>query len=51
MLDEVERICKKYGLKFEEAEAVEWFRTRGNRSGRVAWQFVQAIAGKQKKAL
>ena len=43
--------CKKYGLVFEEAEAIEWFRTRGNRSGRVAWQFVQHVAGKQKKIL
>jgi len=41
--------AKEYGLKFDEAEAIEWFRTRGNRSGRVAWQFVQQIAGKQKK--
>lgn len=43
--------CKKYGLKFEEADAIEWFRTRGNRSGRVAWQFIQAIAGQQKKKI
>lgn len=41
----------KYGLEFTEAEAIEWFRTRGNRSGRVAWQFVQHIAGRQKKRL
>lgn len=41
----------KYGLTFTEAEAIEWFRTRGNRSGRVAWQFIQHIAGRQKKSL
>ena len=27
-------------------EALEWATTRGSRSGRVAWQFVQEIAGK-----
>ncbi len=43
--------AKEYGLKFEEAEAIEWFRTRGNRSGRVAWQFIQHVAGKQKKRI
>lgn len=26
-------------------QAIEWTRTRGSRSGRVAWQFVQEIAG------
>ncbi len=28
------------------AEAVEWSVTRGSRSGRVAWQFIQDIAGR-----
>ncbi len=28
------------------AEALEWATTRGNRSGRVAWQFVQDLAGR-----
>ncbi len=28
------------------AEALEWAATRGSRSGRVAWQFVQEIAGR-----
>ncbi|SNB61510.1 hypothetical protein SAMN07250955_102270 [Arboricoccus pini] len=32
-------------------EALEWAQTRGNRSGRVAWQFVQDLAGRQGKAL
>jgi predicted AAA+ superfamily ATPase len=27
------------------AKAVEWSVTRGGRSGRVAWQFIQDIAG------
>lgn len=33
------------------AEAVEWSMTRGARSGRVAWQFVQDLAGRLGKAL
>ena len=28
------------------AEALEWATTRGSRSGRVAWQFVQDLAGR-----
>lgn len=31
------------------AEALEWSTTRGSRSGRVAWQFVQDLAGRQKQ--
>lgn len=38
-----------YGLKVTEDEwkpkAVEWTVTRGSRSGRVAWQFIQDLAG------
>lgn len=30
------------------AEALEWSRTRGARSGRVAWQFLQDLAGRHK---
>ncbi|PCI46051.1 MAG: AAA family ATPase [Alphaproteobacteria bacterium] len=30
------------------AEALEWSRTRGARSGRVAWQFIQDLAGRHK---
>ena len=28
------------------AEAIEWSMTRGGRSGRVAWQYVQDLAGR-----
>jgi predicted AAA+ superfamily ATPase len=28
------------------AAAVEWSMTRGGRSGRVAWQFIQDMAGR-----
>ena len=33
------------------ARAVEWALTRGSRSGRVAWQFIQDLAGKMGKRL
>ena len=33
------------------AEAVEWSVTRGARSGRVAWQFIQDLAGRQGRTL
>jgi predicted AAA+ superfamily ATPase len=39
-----------YGIKIEpetlRAEALEWATTRGSRSGRVAWQYVQDLAGR-----
>jgi hypothetical protein len=32
-------------------DALEWATTRGSRSGRVAWQFVQDLAGRLGVAL
>ncbi len=32
-------------------EALEWAATRGSRSARVAWQFIQDLAGRLGKAL
>jgi uncharacterized protein len=34
------------GMEALHAEAVEWSVTRGSRSGRVAWQFIQDLAGR-----
>ena len=49
-LDIVEGYAGHYGLKAEpkalRAEASEWAMTRGARSGRVAWQFIQDLAGR-----
>ena len=46
----VEGYAAHFGLAIERetlhAEAVEWSMTRGARSGRVAWQFVQDLAGR-----
>ena len=33
------------------AEAIEWSMTRGGRSGRVAWQFIQDLAGRLGQSL
>ena len=34
-----------------EEQALEWSATRGARSGRVAWQFIQDLAGQLGKTL
>jgi predicted AAA+ superfamily ATPase len=45
----------RFGLDYDRdrlrAEAVEWSMTRGARSGRVAWQFIQDLAGRLGKRL
>jgi uncharacterized protein len=42
--------CSHFGVNVSDAElereALEWSTTRGSRSGRVAWQFVQDLAGR-----
>ena len=42
--------AERFGLAVDDealrAEALEWATTRGARSGRVAWQFVQDLAGR-----
>jgi predicted AAA+ superfamily ATPase len=47
--------AKHYGLDLREdqlkAEANEWAITRGARSGRVAWQYIQDLAGRMGKSL
>ena len=44
-----------FGIKVNEeqvrAEALEWATTRGGRSGRVAWQYILDLAGRQGKSL
>jgi uncharacterized protein len=44
-----------YGLEISDdqlkAEANEWSITRGSRSGRVAWQFIQDLAGRRGRRL
>jgi len=51
----IEGYAARFGLDVEReamrAEANEWSVTRGARSGRVAWQFIQDLAGRQGKRL
>ena len=46
----VKGYCRHYGINLPEEEldreALEWSTTRGSRSGRVAWQFTQELAGR-----
>jgi len=46
---------ERYGLEIDEvtmlAEANEWAVTRGGRSGRVAWQYIQDLAGRRRHKL
>ena len=37
--------ARHHGLGYAEADALEWAKRRGARSGRVAWQFVTELAG------
>ncbi len=47
--------CDHFGIKIGDdelrAEAIEWSMTRGARNGRVAWQFIQDLAGRRKVRL
>jgi predicted AAA+ superfamily ATPase len=49
-LDMIDGYAKYHGLRMDpeqlRAEALEWATTRGSRSGRVAWQFTQDLAGR-----
>lgn len=54
-LEMVDAYAAHFGLDVPpeklHAEALEWAVTRGSRSGRVAWQFTQALAGRLEKRL
>lgn len=49
----VEGYMKAYDIRKDSwrADALEWSRTRGSRSGRVAWQYIQDLAGTLGKSL
>jgi hypothetical protein len=51
----IEGYARRFGIDLPrerlEAEANEWSVTRGSRSGRVAWQFIQDLAGRTGKKL
>jgi uncharacterized protein len=54
-LEMVRGYCEAYGLPIaateRDARAIEWSQTRGARSGRVAIQFVRALAGEMGRAI
>ncbi|HEX8167018.1 MAG TPA: ATP-binding protein [Beijerinckiaceae bacterium] len=54
-LDMVFGYADHFGLAYNRdavrAEALEWATTRGSRSGRAAWQFIQDLAGRLEKRL
>ena len=41
----------EYGLAFTPADALEWSKQRGARSGRVAWQYITGLAGRAGQGL
>jgi len=49
-LEMVRGYATRYRLEIDDAtlvrDALEWATTRGARSGRVAWQFIQDLAGR-----
>jgi len=51
----IDQYVTHYQLEIDQdvlrTQAIEWAVTRGARSGRVAWQFIQDLAGKQKRTL
>jgi len=51
----IDGYVKNFGLEIEpdklRAEALEWSMTRGSRSGRVAWQYIQDLAGRLGKTI
>ena len=54
-LSMVNAYCEHFGLREDpeklRADALEWATTRGSRSGRTAWQFIQDLAGRLGKTL
>lgn len=45
----VEAYAARFGLPFDPADAIAWATGRGGRSGRVAWQYVVELAGREGK--
>lgn len=41
----------EHGLAWDEADALEWARRRGGRSGRIAWHYAVELAGRAGKRL
>jgi len=54
-LEMISSYCQFYELDISDdiwrPQAIEWAATRGSRSGRVAWQFIQDLAGRLEKKI
>ncbi|WAT17206.1 ATP-binding protein [Aurantiacibacter sp. MUD11] len=50
-LDILRGYAAEYGLELNEAEALEWAKRRGARSGRIAWHFITELAGRAGKRI
>ena len=50
-LDIVNGYAQALGLAFEDAEALNWAKRRGARSGRIAWHFINELAGRAGRRL
>lgn len=47
----IDGYAREYGLEWSEADALEWARRRGARSGRTAWHYVNELAGRAGRAI
>ncbi|MCJ1960361.1 DUF815 domain-containing protein [Novosphingobium mangrovi (ex Hu et al. 2023)] len=43
--------AQEFALEWDQGDALEWSRRRGARSGRVAWQYVNELAGRAGKTI
>lgn len=50
-LDILRGYAGEYGLELDEADALEWAKRRGARSGRIAWHYITELAGRAGKTL
>ena len=50
-VDIVSGYANSLGLSFDPLEAIQWATQRGSRSGRVAWQYVVELAGRNGRAV
>jgi predicted AAA+ superfamily ATPase len=50
-LEIVRGYAEDLGLAWDDAEALEWAKRRGARSGRVAWHFITELAGRSARPL
>ncbi|MEJ2411316.1 MAG: DUF815 domain-containing protein [Novosphingobium sp.] len=47
----IDGYAREFGLPWDTGDALEWSRRRGARSGRVAWQYVNELAGRAGKTI